>query len=285
VQEMDDIPETVEATVFFDTQPSIEISPTDVDDVAPALQNALLKYVPNISAVQPRPGFPPQPTPPRPQVTLDSPKILEVDGCAAIDINIIAIDVWKYVSALQDEVYDPESSLRKQFNLKLNPCRVYVKEARLTSTVSEITKESAHVKLAAIAAKQVFFRLAKQEITTREALAESLLQAEHSKEKLDQMTTMFDEIAATCSDPDQVKKGFELLKESHKAVQENARIVSKASEDSLILHARAEKAKIAAYFCSARTGVNESYQDWSKREFVFTYMPKNLLPDSSKSKV
>jgi hypothetical protein len=275
-------PETVEATVFFDVLSSAENqNAQDADQVVGALQNVLQAYVPPVNpGVRIPPGY-------VVQVAFENlpEKFVEVDGCVAIHINIVAIDVWRYVSALQDVVYNPDSMLKKGYVLKLNPCRVYVKEARLTSTVAEITKESAHVKLAAIAAKQAFFKLAKQEITTREALAESLLQAEAAKLKLDQMSTMFDEIAATCSDPDQVKKGFALLKASHTAVQENASIVSRASAESLTLHARTEKAKLAAYFCSARTGVSESYQDWSKREFVFTYLPKNMLPDSSKSKV
>ncbi len=281
-------PETVEATVFFDSMLLLESDGAkEVNDLVSALQSALARYSPITNALQMQiPGYAQPPPQQLISVGLENQqeRFSMVDGCLASHINIIGIDVWKYVSALQDEVYHPDSFL-KRLNLKLNPCRVYVKEARLTSSVSEITKESAHVKLAAIAAKQAFFKLAKQEITTREALAESLLQAEQSKLKLDQMSTMFDEIAATCSDPDQVKKGFKLLEESHNAVQENARIVTKASDEALAWHARTEKAKLAAYFCSARSGVNESYQDWSKREFVFTYLPKNLLPDSSKSKV
>ena len=215
--------------------------------------------------------------------------LIKADGCKALDICIASTEVWKHIDALQDEIYNPESTLNTKFikDHKIHPIRAYVKEARVSyGSVSEITKESVHTKLAAIAAKQAFFKLAKQEIATREALAESLIVAQNSKEKLDQMSAMFDEIAATCTDPDQVKKGFDLLKATHTAVQENARIVSLATAEAIELHKLSEEAKLAAYFCSARTGAPpESFHEWARREFVFTYLPKDILPDSSQSKV
>ena len=232
-------------------------------------------------------------TPIRKSVTVyfeSNPLLVEKrEGCLAVDLCVKSQDVWTHIGNLQDEIYDPRSNLNvKSEGFKLVPFRAYVKESRVSYNASstELTKEELHTKLAAIAAKKVFFELAKQEFDTREALAEALVSAEQSKEKLDQMTTMFDEIAATCTDPVQVKKGFDLLKDTHAAVQKNAEIVSTAAEEVGWLHILKEEAKLGAYFCSARAGLTtESYQEWARKEFVFTYLPRETIPDSSRKEV
>jgi hypothetical protein len=205
------------------------------------------------------------------------------EGSLAMDIVISSADVWRHLGILGDEIYSPDGELSKS---KLPPSRIYVKEARLTfDSVADIYKEEAHLKLATIAAKKIFFDLAKEEMLTHEALADMLAQAEKSKFQLDKMTAMFDQISVKLTDSAQLKRGVDLLRDSHQAVQSSAGLVSQSSETAFLLHKMSEEAKLASYFCAARAGTKESYQDWAQREFLFVYLPKSLLTDSSKSLV
>lgn len=279
--------ETVEVTLFFDPLRVAQKNAISPDDVTKVISEIGL----SLNAVrQPVAAGTVPDNSKKVAVFLETNPTLPIqsEGCLAVDICVRAQDVWTHIGNLQDDIYDPKSSLNSKLaSHKLVPFRVYVKESRVSyANANEINKEDLHTRLAAIAAKRVFFELAKQEFATREALAEALLSAEQSKEKLDQMTTMFDEIAATCTDPAQIKKGFELLKATHEAVQKNAQIVSDATAEAIRLHEQKEASKLAAYFCSARSGMaSESYHEWARREFVFTYVPKDSLPDSSRSEV
>mmetsp|Transcript_80961 Transcript_80961/g.217158 ORF Transcript_80961/g.217158 Transcript_80961/m.217158 type:complete len:478 (+) Transcript_80961:38-1471(+) len=211
-----------------------------------------------------------------------------IDGTVAIELLVSARDVWNQIAVLQDQIYNPESELTgwiRSQRLKLHPCRAFVKEARVSfGSVAELDKYEANHRLAAIAARQSFLRIAKMEITTREALADCYIKAEASKVQMDKISHMFDEVTASTSDPAQIKKALAVLKQSHAKVQETSRLVAYGSEKAIEYHNLAEQAKLAAYFCAARTGITESYQEWSRREFIFSYLPKNLLPDSLKSK-